>query len=179
MNNLRYLPEAQGAQLDIIGVIVGISRPKGMSDAQYLLLIYGQIKINISQGQPEQLIQAYLLFTSAPEVILTEFQASVILASSYIPPDQHTVDNLITTLKQAAPAGVRIDGLISYDETMAFAYDGTLPGLGYDDGTQTVGGKYAALYQFIGGGFAYAGDDPSGLGYGSLLDPLAGGAYLT
>lgn len=180
MNDLRYLPLATGAQLDLIGVIVGISRPTGMSDANYLLLIYGQIKINTSQGQPEQMIQAFILFAGVSMVILAEFQnASFLFESVYVPPNQAAVDSLITTLNGAKPAGVRIDGIVSYDPDMAFAYDGPLSGFGYDDGSQTVGGKYAELYQFIGGGFAYDGDDPTGLGYGSLLDPLCGGAYLT
>lgn len=180
MNTARYLPAAVGNQLDIIGSIVGIKRPAGMPDDQYLLEIYGQIKINVSEGQPEQIIQAYELFTSVPFVILTEFHnASLIVASTYAPPDQKTVDRLILTIKKAAPAGVRVDGLITFDADMAFAYDGDLPGFGYDDGTQTVGGKYADLHQFIGGGFAYDGDDSSGLGYGTQDDPLAGGAYLT
>lgn len=180
MNSLRYLALAQGVQLDVIGVIVGLPRPGGMSDDQYRLELQGQIQINISEGQPEKIIQAYLLFTGSPEVIISEFHnASFILASSWSPADQAAVDQMILTIKKASPVGVRIDGLITYDETMAFSYDGTLPGLGYDDGTQTVGGKYSRLHQYIGGGFAYAGDDPSGLGYGTLLDPLVGGAYLT
>lgn len=180
LNDLRYLPDATGVQLDVIGIIVGLPRPVGATDAEYVLDLYGQIKINTSQGQPEQLIQAFLLFTGAATCILTEFEnASFLIASPYVPPSQAVIDSLITTLSQAAPVGVRMDGIISYDATNAFAYDGALPGAGYDDGSQTVGGLYAQLDQFIGGGFAYDGDDPTGLGYGTLLDPLAGGAYLT
>ena len=180
MNTLRYLPDAQGQQLDNIGQIVGIARPAGMSDALYLNLILGQIKINTSQGQPEQVIQLFLLLTGAPFVILYEgANAEILLESSFQVPDQPTADNLIETISQATPAGVRVDGIVSFDPTMAFAYDGPLPGFGYDDGSQTVGGKYAELWEYAGGGFAYDGSDPSGLGDGSLSDPLCGGTYLT
>lgn len=180
MNTLRYLSGAQGVQLDNIGQIVGITRPPGASDATYYNLILGQIKINTSDGQPEQVIQLFLLLTGAAYVILYEgWLADIVLESQYQIPNQATADELITTLSQATPAGVRVDGIVSFDPDMAFAYDGALPGFGYDDGSQTIGGKYAQLWQFIGGGWAYDGNDQTGLGYGSLQDPLAGGAYLT
>jgi hypothetical protein len=180
MNTARYIDDAIGQQLDNLGQIVGITRPPGASDAVYRNLILGQIKINTSQGQPEQVIQLFLLLTSAPFVILYEgYNADIVLESSYQIPNQAMADELITILSQATPAGVRIDDIVSFDPDMAFSYDGNLSGFGYDDGSQTVGGKYPFTWQFIGGGFAYDGDDPSGLGYGSLQDPLAGGAYLT
>jgi hypothetical protein len=179
MNNLRYLPNATGAQLDVIGLIVGIARVAGQSDASYLMAIYAQIQINVSEGTPEQVIVAFNIFTGSTFSLLFEFSASIIIESEWVPADQAAVDTLITNISQATPAGVRVDGIVSFDPTEAFAYDGVLPGLGYDDGSQTVGGKYPTLYQYIGGGFAYAGVDPTGLGYGSLQDPLVGGAYLT
>lgn len=179
MNTLRYLPAATGAQLDVIGIIVGIKRVAGQSDASYLASIYGQIAVNISEGEPEQVITAFNVLTGSNFTIIAEFLCSVILESAWVPSSQAQVDQIITTLQQATPAGVRVDGIVSFDPTEAFAYDGVLSGLGYDDGSQTVGGKYPTLYQFIGGGFAYDGDDIDGLGYGSLQDPLVGGAYLT
>lgn len=179
MNSLRYMAEAQGVQLDVIGIIVGLTRSGGQSDSSYRLALQGQIKINISQGQPEQIIQAYKLFTGSPFVILDEYHnASFILESDFTPSSQAEADQLILTIKQAAPVGVRIDELICFDPTEAFAYAGSMPGKGYDDGTGLVGGKYPAAFQYIGPGFAYAGNDPTGMGYGSDRDPLAGGAYL-
>ena len=62
-------------------------------------------------------------------------------------------------INNALPAGVRFDGIVEFDPAIAFAYDGNLPGFGYDDGSQTVGGKYPTLWQFIGGGFAYDEDN--------------------
>ena len=179
MNTDRYINDAYGQQLDNIGEIVGLARTPGMTDAVYQRYLLGQIKINISQGQPEQLIQLYSLLTNTNFVLIFEGSlADVILSSSYQIPDQATADQFIDILQQATAAGVRVDGLICFDPDMAFAYDGPLPGFGYDDGSQTVGGSYPAYWNFIGGGFAYEGDDDSGMGYGTQLDPLAGGAYL-
>lgn len=179
MNNLRYLPQAQGVQLDVIGIIVGLPRPPGLSDAAYILELYGQIKINTSCGQPEQVIQAFLLFTQQTFCILDEYSASIILEDAYQIPNQQVADQLFLTLNQVRPAGVRIDELISFDPDNAFAYAGNLPGGGYDDGSGNVGGKYPLGWKYVGPGFAYLGDDPTGMGYGSVDDPLAGGCYLT
>lgn len=179
MNTLRYLPDAEGVQLDNIGMIVGIARTPGQSDADYLQAIYGQIAINVSEGTPEQIIAAFNIMTNSDFTILTEFLCSVIFSSTWVPANQEEVDTVITNLMRATPAGVRVDGIIEFDATDSFAYAGITPALGYDDGSQTVGGKYPRLHQFIGGGFAYAGDDETGLGYGSLQDPLVGGVYLT
>lgn len=180
MNLLRYLPAAQGAQLDILGLLVGLPRPAGANDTLYLQLIYGQIKENNSEGQPEQAIQVFELLTQVSQVILYESRlAGILIESIWIPPSQAEVDRIIGILQNTIPAGVRCDGIVSYDADTAFSYDGALEGSGYDDGSQTVGGKYAQLFEFVGGGFAYDGDDNSGLGYGTLLDPLVGGTYLT
>lgn len=197
MNNLRYLPDAQGAQLDLIGTIVGLKRPPGATDAEYLILLYAQIKQNVSQGQPEQIIQLFLLLTNETFVFFYEgANAEFLVESTYVPPNQANVDQLIVAMEAIGPAGVRCDGIISYDPLIPFAYDGPLPGSGYDDGSQTVGGEYAQLFEYLGPGFAYA-DEPIGhlnnppfaaplactdgepLGYGTLDDPLFGGAYLT
>ncbi len=141
MNTLRYLPDAFGAQLDLIGRIVGLPRPPGMGDAQYLLELYGQIKINTSQGQPEQAIQVFQLFTGAGQVRLFEFfPARVQIQSAYVPPDQNTVDTIIKAVDDSLPAGVATEGFVTYDATSPFTYSGVLsPSGGY-----TVG-KYASL----------------------------------
>lgn len=180
MNVDRYLPAAVGVQLDNIGEIVGFPRPAGMPDDIYRQELYGEIKINFSQGQPEQAIQVFLLFTQTPFCILYEgHNAEVLIEGTWVPPSQADVDRLIGILQNTLPAGVRCDGIVQFDPSNAFAYDGGLSGAGYDDGSQTVGGQYARLWEFLGPGFAYDGDDPTGMGYGTLFDPLAGGAYLT
>lgn len=180
MNILRYLPSAQGAQLDLIGRIVGIPRPPGASDATYLNDIYGQIKINTSQGQPEQAIQTFQLFTGATLVLLfEEFPAQVIINSEYLPPDQATANTLFAILDEVLPAGVRPDEIVAFDPTDAFAYAGALPGQGYGTVSDaSVGGKYPVLFTEK-MDFAYAGDDTSAAGYGTRADPLVGGVYTS
>lgn len=179
LNVLRQLAVATGVQLDGIGQIVGLPRPAGDDDDTYRQKLYAQIKINTSQGQPEMLIQMYQLFTGANLVLLTEhFPAEVTVSSEYMPADQDEVNLLVSLLQRAAPAGVRVDGIIVFDPTEAFAYDGGLPGLGYGDANDSnVGGKYATILTTF-YPFAYAGSSVQSKGYGAVQDPLAGGGYV-
>jgi hypothetical protein len=180
MNTERYLPNAVGVQLDNIGEIIGLPRPAGASDAQYIQLIYAQIKENTSDGQAEQIIQVFLLLTGVMFVLYYQgSNAEFLVESVWVPANQSAVDSMIEMLENTAAGGVRCDGIVVNDPVIPFAYDGSIFGAGYDDGSQTVGGKYAELFLYVGGGFAYDGDDPTGLGYGSIADPLCGGTYLT
>lgn len=180
LNTLRMLSAATGKQLDNIGTIVGLARPPGATDAQYRNDLYAEIKINVSEGQPEQAIQTYQLFTAATLVILAEFfPAEVMIESDYLPPNQAAVDNLLQILNEVLPAGVRPMGIVTFDSMDAFAYDGSLPGVGYGSASDpTVGGMYPILFvrnTF----FAYDGNDPTQAGYGTVLDPLVGGQYAS
>jgi hypothetical protein len=180
LNTDRLLATALGIQLDLIGTIVGLARTAGDSDDTYRMKLYAQIKVNTSEGQPEQVIQTYQLFTNALLVLLFEdYPGEIMIESDYFPPDQATVDLLIKILQEVLPAGVRASGIVAFDPTEAFAYDGPLPGLGYGTvGDPTAGGKYPHLFT-RGGFFEYAGNDPTGEGYGSVNDPLVGGRYET
>lgn len=180
MNTLRMLATATGVNLDNLGQIIGLARTPGDSDDLYRQKLYAEIKLNTSEGQPEAVIQTYQLFTSATLVLLYEGNyAGVLLESEYIPPDQETADLLLRIVGQVLPAGVRAEGLVGFDATEAFAYAGTLSGLGYGSvGNPTQGGKYPHLFT-RGGFFEYAGSDTKGQGYGSAIDPLVGGRYAS
>lgn len=149
MNTLRYLPAATGAQLDTIGAIVGVTRTPGQSDASYLIAIYSQIKINTSQGQPEQLIQLFILLTQTAPVYYFEFYPGhFMFETTYAPPDQGTADMIIDSLEEAAPAGVACDGIITIPTGPVFRYAGILPSGGYGSlSDPSGGGGYGGLVQ--------------------------------
>lgn len=56
----RSVFAAEGAQLDIIGNLVGQPR-EGWSDAVYRIHIFGKIAINTAQGSPENLIAMFIM----------------------------------------------------------------------------------------------------------------------
>lgn len=179
MNTQRSIFTAVGVQLDLLGTIIGLSRTPGTTDDDYRNQLLAQIKINTSDGQPEQVIQAYQLFTGSDLVILNEwFPAEVELESDYLPPDQITVDYLLGIIGSVLPAGVRCDSIITFDSTEAFAMDGSLPGLGFgDDSDPSVGGKFPFEF-YRNTFFEMEGDDVNGGGFGAGdLDPLVGGYF--
>jgi hypothetical protein len=183
LNTLRSISTATGVQLDLIGTIVGLARPAGDNDALYRQKLYGRIKINTSEGQPEQAIQTYQLFTSAPLVLLQDGAGGdCSIASQYVPANQAEVDFLLGIMEQVLAGGARCTELVSFDATEAFAFDGALPGLGFDnDGAPGSGGKFAQDWVkngfFAFGGDGVTPDDVTGLGLGSELDPLVGGGF--
>lgn len=178
MNVLRQLAIATGINLDNLGKIIGLERTPGDSDAVYRNKLYAEVKVNTSEGQPEQAIQTYQLFTAANLVLLFEhFPAEISIESDYVVPDQATVDLLLGILQKVLPTGVRCDSLITFDPTMAFAFDGSLSGLGFDDDDNPGFGGLLPTEFTRNTFFEFAGDDVNGAGFGSDDDPLVGGWF--
>lgn len=180
LGTMRTLANAQGVNLDNLGTLIGLARSPGDDDDTYRRKLYAEVKVNTSQGQPEQLIQVFQLFTAAQMVLLfEEFPGEFIVDSEYLPPDQDTANLLLVILKKVAAAGVRPAMLVSFDAVDSFAYAGSLPGQGYGTVSDaSVGGKYPQIFTYT-VPFAYAGGDATALGYSSVSDGLVGGAYAS
>ncbi len=177
----RYLETSVGFQLDRLGDIVGISRD-GLNDDQYRLRIRARIFVNVSNGEPETLILVYKLLTLSNLVILEELfpAAAGLMCDGPDIPDPEDVQFIADLMEAAALAGVRIDFLGVFDEANPFAFDGTVLPLGDgfgDTGNPATGGLFGKLYDF-GLEFAFAGDDPKPLGFGTTVDPLVGGRLV-
>lgn len=146
MNTLMYLPNATGAQLDQIGVIVGLARTAGQSDADYLIALYEQITINIAEGQPETLIQIFVFLTAiTPAYMFEFFPGDVVFESMYQPPNQDNANSIIGVLQAAAPAGVSVGGIVTLPTTAPFRYAGLLPSAGYGAVGYAGGGGYGGI----------------------------------
>lgn len=179
LNIYRQLAFAEGVQLDLIGTIVGLPRPSGATDEEYRQILYGQIGINVSEGQPEQVIQTFKIFTSVPLVLFDEhFPAEFSIESIYEFPDQASIDSMITLMEKVGPAGVRCDGIVTFDPIIPFSFDGALFGSGFGDDTDpSQGGKFPLL-NLRDGEFAFDGSDSLAEGFGSTDDPLVGGQLI-
>jgi len=148
LNTLRQLSTAAGKNLDEIGTIVGLVRPAGDDDTTYRQKIIAQIKINTSHGQPEQAIQVFQLFTGANIVLLSEFYpGEIIIGSDHIFPDTQSIDLIISIVQKVVPAGVRVNGVISFEGLSPFAYaGGTIKSGGYGSvSAPGVGGGYGSI----------------------------------
>jgi hypothetical protein len=126
----RSLNTAEGAQLDIIGNLVGEER-NGLSDAAYLEKIRIKIIVNVASGKISTIIQYVKNITNSTVVkYIEEYPAGVIL---YVDGDDTVAEatsfaTIASFLKKLMPAGVRLKSLRylnpSY-EPFAFGDDGS------------------------------------------------------
>lgn len=152
----RFLDNAVGVQLDIIGKLVGRPRGSQVADTDYKQALAVQIRINRSSGTPEDVLDVLRLSVPAGDVITLRelFPARLLLE------DETTITfdpNLVLeSLRSAKSGGVALqfkyttnaagtdytlsDAAVSGDETSA------TQGLGDGDGSNpATGGRYVSV----------------------------------
>lgn len=101
MLEYRGISGAVGAQLDLVGKVVGLAR-NGRGDEAYRTLLYFKAFINNSEGTPDEILTAVKSVTHAESVRLWEhYPACVFLYS-----DGEDVSQAAEILKEVVPAGV-------------------------------------------------------------------------
>lgn len=183
MDRDQFLDNAEGTQLDSFGTIVDLGR-QGFDDDFYRTLLRVKIGQNVSRGEPFRIINILKLLTGAT---LVQYQnlgdGKILLAmDTTIPAGQ--VDLFYANMQRVVLAGVRIDHIVSFDPDESFSFDGTGPiGLGFSSlGAPTTGGQFAFLNRRTTPVFAFDSSaapqfDPGAEGFGSVLDPIAGGLF--
>ena len=170
---------AIGEQLDQIGEIVGQDR-LNFDDDFYRILLLARIGINVSNGEPERIIDTLKLLTSANFVHYMNLSDAEIAVGSDGVINPLSVDFLITNLQRVVMGGVRVNYLCIYDKIEAFAMDGTnTKTVGKGFGTINdinVGGKFGQCYT-IKNKFSFNGNNTSDSGFGTIYDPLVGGVF--
>jgi hypothetical protein len=145
----RMIDNAENAQLDTIGKIVGQQRRTGQSDAVYRIYITARIRINRSQGHADDVIDV-LQLVEAGALTWTEYYPAGALIE-YAAPTATDPTILAELARLAVAAGVRlditagleVDGFLLGDDDAATTVDVT-HGLA-DDG-ETVGGFLSGAY---------------------------------
>lgn len=124
----RALDTAAGVQLDGLGDILGEER-EGRSDTDYRAALSIRIKINISSGEPETLMEIFAALTDATQVSYSEFYpagAQLTSNGSSIPP------NLLAGMYSISPAAVSLILILS-SSTTPFVFDLDPDGAGFGD----------------------------------------------
>ena len=141
--NCRDIDGVTGVLLDIAGEMVGESR-NGRSDEDYRAAIKLKIILNVSNGEPETLVQSLRIFVNATSITYVEkwpAKVGLTFASTVLP-----LAGLREKIEQIAPAGVKIDlGWVSEAPFFGFDGEGGLPAdpdtLGFgEDNDATEGG---------------------------------------
>jgi len=144
---LLDIDAGQGAQLDLIGTIVGQSR-MGHSDRIYKLLLKAKIGANVSHGTIEDVIGVWRLLAQANQVQVVEVYPAQVDLYSDTPIDGAIAAFVRVLMQKVVAAGVRVDFLaIIYSSTNAFGFDGEDPTIGgfgdYNDAG--AGGEFAYI----------------------------------
>jgi len=168
-----------GKYLDYIGSIIGLDRESGTTDSRYRQLIKVKIGTNISEGTPEQAISAFKLLTESVWVLFIDlFRGNISITGTTSYTDREEINRIFDAIDKVLAAGVRMPYFICADENESFAFAGSgAEALGFDDGSGSVGGKFAEVYTKE-LEFAFDGDDVAG-GFGAGTDdPFVGGIFI-
>lgn len=141
----RRFDTAEGAQLDVLGAIVGEPRGSSTDDAEYRVRVRARAQANKSQGTTNDVIAVFdILFedTAYDYEIVYGWPAGFTLR--VLDPITNGLEMLYAKfLGDVKPIAVRaIFEWQGYDDADMFCFEGG-PGLGWDDGTGTVGGRWA------------------------------------
>ncbi len=148
----RRLGDAEGIQLDYLGSIIGRGR-NNLSDADYLVAIKGQIRINRSCGTPEDMIAVTTLSLPTGYIFAYgEAYPAVILISVFTAATDTLINVLFDSLKRTKPGGVRLllDSTTAAPEN-AFTWSPDLTtivdsNLGWGDSSDpSIGGYWATV----------------------------------
>lgn len=127
----RWLSSAQGAQLDLLGKIVGQARG-GLADSVYSQYISARIATNLSEGRYEDLIliTKILLTTNSIvgfTIVTSQHQpACVYVDVTNVPVPTATAQIVVSFLIQAKDAGVRLFLIYTIlPIANTFVFDGT------------------------------------------------------
>jgi hypothetical protein len=170
-----------GQQLDNYGEIVGQDR-NNLDDDFYRVLLNAKIGINVSNGEPERVINTLKLLTSATNVHYKNLRSAEIEMGSDGQINPLTVEFLLKNMNRVVMGGVRMGTMCIYDKDEAFAMAGTNSktiGKGFGTINDTnVGGKFGQCYN-IKNKFSFSGNNTSDSGFGTIKDPLIGGGMST
>lgn len=147
LKNLRSINTATGAQLDIIGEIVGLARG-GSDDNTYRTLLRAKVAQNVSNGEPENVIALIKLLTASDNIAYTENYP----AAYCVHVDGANIPiNLRPGVEAGSPAGVQVCVTSQFDPaTVPFVFEGeggqlpVTPGEGFGEtgaGNELDGGQ--------------------------------------
>jgi len=143
----RSLDTAEGEQLDGLGQIVGLERG-GLDDDEYRLRLRVQIKLNLSAGTIENVIEVAFLITDEPVLLVESYPATILITIVNVTTDPLLVRRIINEARSAGVATQLIYSPYPGDETFQFSSTATSEtdaDEGFANSAQTTGGRFAGV----------------------------------
>ena len=170
MNKTLNIELAEGAQLDVIGEIVGQER-LGFADDFYRILIRVRIGINVSEGEPARIISTAKTLTGASFIHYMNLRNGEVAIGTDGTIDVVTKDFLLANLQRVLMGGVRLDYVATYEKDNAFAFSGvnaTASAMGFGTiANVNTGGKLAKINTFK-NNFSFNGNATGDGGFGTI-----------
>lgn len=147
----RMLDGATGAQLDILGAVVGVSRG-GLSDEPYRVMLRVQIRINRSAGTGDDMLEVFRLALGDEANTLTLYEyppaALELHVGGELPVSDERALDILRTVRAAGVGGILVwsehpdaDTFAFSDETGAASIEGDTFG---DETDAEAGGYFAS-----------------------------------
>jgi hypothetical protein len=143
--NHRWIADAEGFQLDLIGEIVGQPR-EGVNDTTYRVLLYVKVAINAARGDPESVIGIFNLITGATKSRYFSWgNLNVSLQGNGTNP-LSSAAKLHKQIQRVLPAGVKLT-MLGLSNAKPFRFAGGFGGGAgfYNASDPTTSGKWATL----------------------------------
>ena len=147
--NLRGVNTAFGAELDVLGAIVGVIR-EGLSDTDYATAIRAEILLNISSGTIQQLLALmYATYPSATFTLHEGYPADFTIVAHAVLTNPTQAGALVQTAKPAGVGGYLVYSIVPLADTFTdcdsnLSQPVTSALLGYGDSSSPgTGGQYA------------------------------------
>ena len=138
----RGIRDAVGAQLDLIGEIVGLPRPPGTNDTDYLFLLRTKIIQNLNEGTPEEFIAAAKFFTGLTDFFYSEVYPAAVDYYVYTPLDPAEALIIKNRLQRFLPVTVSLDAF-GFIPATPFLFD---MGFGFGNTAETTGDLLSTVY---------------------------------
>jgi len=118
--NQMSISSAVGVQLDIIGTILNLDRISDAEpDDEYRIRLLGVASSLAKSGEPETVIEAYLLITEASVVWLTEYQPATVELDAFVSADDFTAAedaSIFNTMQTIIAGGVQQMLLVALED---------------------------------------------------------------
>lgn len=125
LKTLRWLSTSLGAQLDELGIILGLPRNINESDESYRERLQFQIYINTSSGTPEDVIRVLSFFTQSSHIGYFERRTAFFQMETNGLKFPVPANNLNDAIFSVSPAGINYCPVVAtYNVPISFQFSG-------------------------------------------------------
>lgn len=137
--NHRWIDNAEGFQLDLLGELIGQNR-EGFDDATYRIFLYIKIQINSSHGNGDSIMKIFRAITGATNTFYNNLGGGHVEIQGNGSNPFSSTQKLIDQISRILIAGVELSSIGITTDTPFEFFGGS--GLGFYDPGETIQGTF-------------------------------------